>query len=122
VRRGITFFLWCVATAILIIYSYVIYWKMDNSRLGFVTMIAVLLTDVFVYLVWNSGVTQSYTVLCLSCMLNRLMLFVFGGNYWIYGYMVLYLIYGVILSWVITKKRFPFEDAYNDMNIDKVSQ
>ena len=34
--------------------------------------------------------------------------------------MVLYLIYGVILSQVITKKRFPFEDAYNDMNIDKI--
>lgn len=121
IRRTISFFLWCCATAILIVYAYVIYWYMDKSRLGFVTMIAVLMTDVFVYLIYNSGITQSYTVLCFACMLNRLMLYVFGGNYWIYGYMVLYLIYGVILSYIITKKRFPFEDAFNDLNIDKIS-
>lgn len=84
-------------------------------------MIAVLITDVFIYLIWNSGITKSPTVLCMSAMLNRLLLYCFGGNYWLYGYMVLYLIYGVILSWVITKKRFPFEDVYNEMNIDKMS-
>lgn len=93
---------------------------MDASRLGFVTMIAVLLTDVFVYLIWNSKIVTTPTVLCFSAMLNRLLLYVFGGNFWIYGYMVLYLIYGAILSFVITKKRFPFEDAYNNMNIDNI--
>jgi hypothetical protein len=93
---------------------------MDESRLGFVTMIAVLMTDVFVYLIWNSGITTSHTVICFALMFNRVFLYIFGGNWWIYGYMVLYLIYGVILSYVITAKRFPFEDAFNDMNIDKV--
>jgi len=94
--------MWAFATGILIVYSFVIYWYMDYSRLGFVTMIAVLLTDVFVYLIWNSEIVKSPTVLCFSAMLNRVLLYVFGGNYWIYGYMVLYLIYGVILSFVIT--------------------
>ena len=53
-KRFLTFILWSCATAILIVYSYVIYWYMDRSRLGFVTMITVLITDVFVYLIWNS--------------------------------------------------------------------
>lgn len=121
-KRTLTFLLWCVATAILIVYSYVIHWYMDRSRLGFVTMIAVLLTDLFIYLIWNSGITKSPTVLCFSALLNRLLLYCFGGNYWIYGYLVLYIIYGVILSWVITSRKFPFESAYSDMNIDKVER
>lgn len=93
---------------------------MDGSRLGFVGMIAILITDVFVYLIFNSKITDSPTTLCVSGMLNRLLLFVFGGNYWIYGYMLLYLIYGCILSWVITKKRFPFEDAYHNVNLNSI--
>lgn len=120
VRALITFGIWSFATAILIVYSYVIYWEMDGSRLGFVTMIAILITDVFVYLIFNSKITESPTTLCFSGMLNRLLLFVFGGNYWIYGYMLLYLIYGCILSYVITKKRFPFEDAYHNVNLDHI--
>lgn len=119
-QRLITFFLWCFSTGILVVYSFVIYWYMDSSRLGFVTMIAVLLTDVFIYLIWNSKITKTPTVLCFSAMFNRLLLYVFGGNYWIYGYIVLYLIYGAILSFVITKKRFPFEDAYSDTNLDSI--
>lgn len=34
----------------------------------------------------------------------------------------MFVIYGVILSWVITSKRFPFESAYANMNIDKVNK
>jgi hypothetical protein len=45
-------------------------------------------------------------------------LFVFGGDNWIYGFMVLYLFYAVILSMVIANKRFPDEDSFDDMNID----
>jgi amino acid transporter len=52
-------------------------------------------------------------------LLNRLFVFVFGGYFWIYGYVCLYLYYGVILGWVMTKKRFPFEDSFNDVNLSK---
>jgi hypothetical protein len=95
---------------------------MDNSRLGFVTMIAVLLTDVFLYLIYNSKITETTTTICVAAFLNRLLLYCFGGNYWIYGYMVLYLIYGAILSHVITKKRFPFESAFDNINLDNIHE
>jgi fatty acid desaturase len=95
---------------------------MEESRLGFVTMIAVLLTDVFIYLIYNSQITKTSTLICLAALLNRLLLYCFGGNYWIYGYMVLYLIYGAILSYVITEKRFPFENAFDNINLNNIHQ
>jgi len=84
-------------------------------------MVAVLITDIFVYLIWNSKIVDSPTIICMSAFLNRLFLYVFGGNYWIYGYICLYLLYGAILSHVITKKRFPFESAYHNINIRDLS-
>jgi hypothetical protein len=47
---------------------------------------------------------------------------VFGGTYWLYGYMLLYIYYGMILTLSIGKKRFPFEEAYHDINLDNISK
>ena len=85
-------------------------------------MIATVITDVFIYLVWNAKITRSTTVLCFAGLLNRLLLFVFGGNQWIYGYIIIYLIYGIILSFVVAERRFPFEDAYNEIDLDCISE
>ena len=79
-KRFITILLWCCATGVLIIYSYVIHWVFEDSRLGFINMIATLLTDVFIYLIWNAKITRSTTALCFAGLMNRLLLFVFGGN------------------------------------------
>jgi hypothetical protein len=48
----ITLVLWILATGILVVYSFVIksYFP-DNSRFGFIIMIAILTTDVLVYLI-----------------------------------------------------------------------
>lgn len=120
-KRLITFFLWCCATGVLVIYSYVIWWEFDYSRLGFLNMIATLITDVFIYFIWSSKITHNNTLLVATGLINRLSLFVFGDNYWIYGYIVLYLIYGVVLSVIIAENRFPFENAYNEIDLDDIS-
>jgi hypothetical protein len=119
-QRLISLFLWCVATGILVIYSYVIYWYFDETLLGFIIMISILITDVFLYLFYNSNIVETATPLTIILLLNRLFLFVFGGDYWIYGLMVLYCIYSVILSIVICQKRFPFEDTIGDLNLDSI--
>lgn len=54
---------------------------------------------------------QTATVLCFTAILNRFFLFIFGGEYWIYGYMVIYIFYGVVLTLAIGTKRFPFKDT-----------
>lgn len=85
-------------------------------------MIAVILTDIILYLIYNSKIVDTATPLALTLMLNRLLLFVFGGDWWIYGYMVLFMFYAVILSVVIARKRFPFESAFDDLNLDKIHE
>ena len=52
VKRIVTLVLWVVATGILVVYSFCIkYYFPDNSRFGFIIMIAILTTDVLVYLI-----------------------------------------------------------------------
>lgn len=74
---------------------------MEESKLGFVTMVAILVTDIILYLIYNSRIVETATPLALTLFLNRLLLFVFGGDWWIYGYMVLYMFYATTLSVVI---------------------
>ena len=42
--------------------------------------------------------------------LNRVLMIALGSDYWIYGYMILYLIYALAFVLQISKNRFPFED------------
>lgn len=121
-RRSVNIFLWCCATAILIIYSYVIKNEMNDSKLGFVIMIVILITDIFTYLFYNSKILKTSTPLTLIFFLNRILMYTFGGEYWLYGWMLLYLIYGVILSISIAEKRFPFENAFAELNLDQISR
>jgi hypothetical protein len=91
---------------------------MGESLMGFVTMVTILITDVILYFIYNSKIVETTTPLAFTLFLNRLLLFVFGGDYWIYGFMVLYLFYAVVLSLIIANKRFPDEDSFDDLNID----
>ena len=121
-RRLINAFFWCLATSILVVYSYVIKWYMNDSKLGFVIMIVILITDVFTYMFYNSRLLKTSTPLAIIFFLNRLLLFCLGGEYWIYGWMILFLIYGIMLSVRTAERRFPFENAFSDLNLDTISR
>lgn len=82
-------------------------------------MIALLTTDVLVYLIANASIVKTATPLCLSLFLNRFLLVIFGGNYWVYGYICIYFIYGLFLTTLIAKKRFPFADELSSFDIDQ---
>ncbi len=52
IKRIVAVALWILATGILVVYSFVIKSKFpETSRYGFITMIAILTTDVLVYLI-----------------------------------------------------------------------
>lgn len=108
-RRFITLLIWTIASGILVLYSYIIYWWFPNQRrAGFITMIAVLATDIILYFIYNSKIVRSATPLAVTLFLNRLFIIVFGNENWIYGFILLYIFYGCILSVIIAKKTFPF--------------
>lgn len=104
-----TSLLYVISLGVLAIYALVVWYNLD-SKLGFVTAFSTVILDFILYLYFKSGISKSPTVLSLTAVLNRLFLFIFGGNYWIYGYMILYIYYGVVLTFIIGNKRFPFED------------
>ena len=95
---------------------------MNGSSLGFIIMIMILITDVILYAIHNSKIVETATPLALTLFLNRLLLFIFGGDYWVYGLMALYFFYAIVLSVVVARKRFPFENDLNNLNLDNISE
>ena len=92
----------------------------DDSKLGTITAIAVFATDIILYLYAHSLIATSPAEISLHLTLFRICLFVLGGNYWIYGYSLLYLYFGIYLVYNIAVIRFPFmediiEDEVEDM-------
>ena len=119
-RKIVTLSLWGFASGVLVAYAFVVYHFMD-SPLGFVTTTAIWSTDVILYLIYHNSIITSSTLLSVTVIFNRFWLFVFGGTYWIYGYMILYIIYGLILTKSIAAKRFPFAEAFHDINLSNIS-
>lgn len=83
-------------------------------------MIAIIVTDVILLAIYLSKILASPMGLISTAVITRFFMFIFGSTYWIYGYMIIYIYYGTILSFVIGNKRFPFEKAYANMNINKL--
>ena len=101
IKRLVTVILWILATGILVVYAFVIRWKFPlTMNLGFVTLVALLTTDVLVYLIQNAEIIKTATPLAVTLFLNRFFLIVFG-SYWVYGYILIYVCYGVLLSTII---------------------
>jgi hypothetical protein len=118
--RITTLILWIVATGILVVYSYVLKKQFPlKGDLGFITMIALLTTDVLVFLIANANIVKTATPLCFTLFLNRFLLIIYGGDYWMYGYICIYLFYGILLTTLIAKKRFPFADDLSQFDIDQ---
>lgn len=120
-RRFLTLIIWAIAAGVLVAYALAVLYVM-HSWLGFVTMTAVLTTDVILLCIYKSRVIKSATMLSFTMVLTRFFLIIFGGQYWIYGYMILYIFYGSILTKVIGDKRFPFEDAYDEINLHNIKR
>ena len=92
----------------------------ETGALGFITMIAILTTDVIVFFINNAEIVRTSTPLCLILFMNRFFLIIFGGRNWIYGYIVIYIFYAVFLCVIIAKKRFRFEDSVKGLDIEKM--
>jgi hypothetical protein len=120
VKRIATLVLWIIATGILVVYSFVVknYFP-DNSRFGFIIMIAILTTDILVYLIQNAQIMKTATPMAVSLFLNRFFLIIFGAENWMYGYIVIFICYGILLTTIIAQKRFPFADSLSmDFDLD----
>ena len=96
-----------IAVGVLAAYSYVIY-KFDNSsKMGIVTSVSIVLMDFFLLGLEESGMVSRPATIISLLILNRALMIGMGSEYWIYGYMVLYLIYGTALATHSARITFP---------------
>jgi hypothetical protein len=110
-----------ICIGILVAYSFIIYHNTSEYKLGFVTMISTLSTDLILYLYHYAGIADSVNQLSFIAIVFRICLFAFGGDYWVYGYCILYIILGLILGWSTINHRFPLASGIRK-KMEKVTE
>jgi len=103
----ITLALYLVSLTIIIAYAFVVYKTVTEYKLGFIAMAATIVIDSIIYLFQHVRITRSTFQLCLTAIIFRICLFVFGAEYWYYGYCVLYGLLGILSGLSIAIKYFP---------------
>ena len=117
-RRFISFVLYFLSLATLFVYALLIYLIDDDSRLGAITAFAVVTTDVILYLYIHAEIASSPSEISVNIVVFRTCLFILGGNWWIYGYCILYIYLGLVLSYNIGARRFPLADTIVSEGVD----
>lgn len=51
------------------------------------------------------------SIICFLLVLNRILMIILGRELWIYGYMILYLIYGIALVIKSAENNFPLKEG-----------
>lgn len=92
---------------ILAVYSYIDYDYNHGSKLGLVSSIAVVINDLYVYLMYNSRIISRISVLALIMFCSRIFILIGGADYWVYGYLFIYVWLECIIALGIVKKRLP---------------
>ena len=112
--------LYGTSVGVLVIYSFIVYWYEDDSKYGFIIMIAILVNDVALYFFFLGKIVRSALYLIVTAIISRFFLIIFGMDNWIYGYMIIYLFYALNLVVVIGRKRYPFEEDYENINLNSI--
>ena len=101
----------CVILSLLILagYSAILYLKDNDSTMGILTSVSVCFMDLFNLLLYTSGNIKTPTEIVFLLVLNRALIIGLGESYWIYGYIVLYLVYAIVFIIQIARNYFPLE-------------
>ena len=95
---------------ILGIYSYIVYDFDAGSKLGIVSSTAVVINDLYVYLMYNARIINRIAILSLIMFASRLFIMLGGADYWVYGYLVIYIWLQLIIALGIVRQRLPFNN------------
>jgi hypothetical protein len=96
-----------VAVGLLFVYSLLCYFLSDQPWLGFSSSFTVVFIDVLVYLLEHEQdrFSSGYTVFVLAA--NRCCLAITGGDYWLVGHSLCYMITGAVFLREIIEERLP---------------
>jgi hypothetical protein len=92
----------------LAVYSYLVFYYDNNSKLGIIVSLAVFVNDMYFYLMFNARIITKISLLTLMIFCSRLFIFMGGKDYWVYGYLAMYIWTECMIALNIVRKRLPF--------------
>lgn len=98
-----------LAYLLLVGYSLTLYFLDNKSKLGIIISVSVFCMDLFNVLLSLTGSLKSASNLTMLLFANRICMVGLGQSYWLYGFMILYMIYASVFIFQLTKLLFPFE-------------
>lgn len=97
------------AYLLLVGYSLTLYFLDNKSKLGIIISISVFCMDCFNILLSMTGNLTSASNLTMLLFANRICMVGMGESYWLYGFMILFILYASVFVYQLTKLLFPFE-------------
>lgn len=106
-RFGIKTGLFVSELAILAVYSWMLWYYDDGSKLGIFISVSTICMDIFTYMAILSKLVTTPPAIVALLALNRVLMVVLGQRLWIYGVMGLYMLYGIFLVLEVAKDIYP---------------
>jgi hypothetical protein len=114
------FGIYLLSLAIIIGYMFVLYWNDNWSKLGFIVGISIIVMDIFNLILYSSKIVGSAFMINLLLLINRVLMVSLGTDFWVYGFMILYIVYSLFFVIYGLGKAFPIAnhtDANNKRSI-----
>jgi len=102
-----------IYVGVLFLYSWLVYDLDAGSKLGVVSSIAVAINDIYLYMMYNARIINRISLLSLIIFCSRLFIMLGGSDYWLYGYLVIYVWLECIIALGIVEKRLPYNTELN---------
>lgn len=98
-----------LAYLFLIGYAVLLYFLDFKSKAGIVVASSVVLMDAFNFLLYMSSMVKTPSQIIFLLILNRVLMVILGQDKFIYGFMILYLLYALAFVFQMARNRFPLE-------------
>lgn len=108
-RLGIKIGLFVLANLILVGYALLLFFLDKWSKLGIVISIAIFCMDIFNLLLFLSNMVESAALMSFLLIMNRVAMVALGEGFWLYGIMMLYVVYAGFFAFQMSKKMFPLD-------------
>lgn len=95
---------------ILVGYALALFFADNWSKMGIVISISVTCMDIFNYIMYVSKQLDNTTSLIVLLIINRVAMVILGKRFWVYGFMGLYMLYGLSLMYLVAKDTFPLKN------------
>lgn len=103
----IKFAIYLFSLAILVGYMFTLYYLDNYSKLGFIIGIAIIVMDIFNFILYLSDIAGSALQIILLLLTNRVLMVCLGKALWVYGFMVLYIVYSLFFVIYALMTAFP---------------